>query len=289
MKKLLPYIIVIVANILFAAELPPPFVSYETTSTGEAGVNGTTYTWNVQENGISGSIYAGRVLLNSLSSSATFIFDGVSGTLKFKCIIDDGGMGCLDPSWYCAWLTDNELINNWAGSLNGNSYKENFITCHFPKAGTHAVKFSISMLKQVAKYYVQGPSMNVRDIEWQPDYVDTNINRAALRIDGDWIRQNVSSNTLYDCRYNYSNVLGRVEANGYTVLDSYVAGLTPTNSNSKLLADIHMVDDNAVITWSPNLDNRVYTIYGKANLTDKEWHSPTNAQDRFFTVGVEMR
>ena len=84
-------------------------------------------------------------------------------------------------------------------------------------------------------------------------------------------------------------VLDRVEVNGYTVLDSYIAGLTPTNSNSKLLADIHMVDDNAVITWSPNLDNRVYTIYGKANLTDKEWHSPTNAQDRFFTVGVEIR
>ena len=28
---------------------------------------------------------------------------------------------------------------------------------------------------------------------------------------------------------------------------------------------------------------------GKTNLTDKAWHSPTNAFDRFFTVGVEMR
>ena len=31
-------------------------------------------------------------------------------------------------------------------------------------------------------------------------------------------------------------------------------------------------------------------IYGKAGLeSGEEWHSPTNALDRFFTVGVEMK
>ena len=50
-----------------------------------------------------------------------------------------------------------------------------------------------------------------------------------------------------------------------------------------------MVDDNPVITWEPNLANRVYTIYGKENLADTAWHSPTNALDRFFMVGVEMK
>ena len=34
---------------------------------------------------------------------------------------------------------------------------------------------------------------------------------------------------------------------------------------------------------------RAYTIYGKTNLTDKTWHSPTNEASRFFKVGVEMR
>ena len=29
-------------------------------------------------------------------------------------------------------------------------------------------------------------------------------------------------------------------------------------------------------------------IYGKENLTDAAWHSPTNAADRFFKVSVEM-
>ena len=34
---------------------------------------------------------------------------------------------------------------------------------------------------------------------------------------------------------------------------------------------------------------RVYTIYGKTNLTGAAWHSPTNEVSRFFKVGVEMR
>jgi hypothetical protein len=55
-----------------------------------------------------------------------------------------------------------------------------------------------------------------------------------------------------------------------------------------------MVDGAPDVEWSPKLSTaeesrRRYTIYGKANWTDKEWHSPSNAQDRFFTVGVEIR
>ena len=66
------------------------------------------------------------------------------------------------------------------------------------------------------------------------------------------------------------------------------------DTNSVFSATITMVDGAPDGEWSPKLSaaeesRRRYTIYGKANLTDKEWHSPTNAQDRFFTVGVEMR
>ena len=56
-----------------------------------------------------------------------------------------------------------------------------------------------------------------------------------------------------------------------------------------------MVDGEPVVEWSPKLSaaeetRRRYTIYGKAGLgAGEEWHSPTNALDRFFTVGVELR
>lgn len=256
----------LLAMSLWATELPPPFTSYETTST--AGGNGTVYEWDVSENSISGNLYAGRVMLSSLSSSAFFKFRGEPGILKFKIVNYAGGLGCLDPYWFCAWLTDDEFIDNWHGSLDGKSYKENLITCHFQKSGTHEVRFSISMQKQTSKYNVQGPRVVISDIEWLPDYVNANVDGKSVYVDGDWIRQNVSSNVIVGCKYNYGDVLDTLGNNGYTVLDSYVAGLTPTNSDSRFIADIHMINDATFIQWKPNLDSRIYTIYGKTNLTD---------------------
>ena len=46
------------------------------------------------------------------------------------------------------------------------------------------------------------------------------------------------------------------------------------------------------VTWSPNLNTkgvvRSYTIWGKENLTDAVWQSPTNSTHRFFKVKVEL-
>ena len=69
----------------------------------------------------------------------------------------------------------------------------------------------------------------------------------------------------------------------------------PTDTNSVFSATITMVDGSPVVEWSPKLSaaeeaKRKYTVYGKASLeSGEEWHSPTNALDRFFTVGVEMK
>lgn len=67
-----------------------------------------------------------------------------------------------------------------------------------------------------------------------------------------------------------------------------------TDANSVFTAKIDMVDGLPVVTWGPKLSageeaRRNYTIYGKTNLTDKAWHSPTNSSSRFFRVGVEMK
>jgi len=47
------------------------------------------------------------------------------------------------------------------------------------------------------------------------------------------------------------------------------------------------------VAWSPNLNTngieRIYTIWGKTNLTDgAEWECPTNAAHRFFKVTVGL-
>jgi len=74
-----------------------------------------------------------------------------------------------------------------------------------------------------------------------------------------------------------------------------IVGADLTDTNSVFTATITIVDGAPVVEWSPKLSaaeesRRRYTIYGRAGLeSDEEWHSPTNALDRFFTVGVEMR
>ena len=267
-----------------ATELPAPFTSYATTSTSGGDF------WDIGEEGVSGDIYAGRVMLSSLSSSVTLKFDGAPGTLKLRCTNYAGdNYSLLGSSRYYAWLNNGQVVGSWYSTLDGVSYAENSLSCRFDEYGEHSLVLSLSMQKQSSKYYVQGPRLTVHHLEWLPDYVDFSVAGDTVRVDGDWIRRNISSNVLVDCRYDYAAALNTIGDNGYTIIDSYVAGLTPTNSSSKLLANIHVVNGASFITWTPNLDSRVYTIYGKTNLTDKAWHSPTNEASRFFKVGVEMR
>ena len=88
---------------------------------------------------------------------------------------------------------------------------------------------------------------------------------------------------------------GKRGGDGRTLLvwQDYVAGTDPTNISSVFSAGIEMVGGVPQITWSPNLNTngieRIYTIWGKTNLTDDvEWMCPTNSGHRFFKVTVEM-
>ena len=82
-------------------------------------------------------------------------------------------------------------------------------------------------------------------------------------------------------------------ANGMKVWECYVAGLDPTNANSRFEAKIEVKDGVPAVTWTPNLNEseltRIYTIYGKESLgSSEDWVSPTNSLHRFFKVGVAM-
>jgi hypothetical protein len=69
----------------------------------------------------------------------------------------------------------------------------------------------------------------------------------------------------------------------------YVAGTNPTNSTSKFVSSIALVGGKVVVAWTPDLGSaRSYTVYGKTNLLDATWVTPTNAATRFFKVKVEM-
>lgn len=74
----------------------------------------------------------------------------------------------------------------------------------------------------------------------------------------------------------------------------YIAGTNPTNVNDVFTATIEMVGTTPVVHWKPDLNSnglsqaRSYTVWGKTNLLDRAWHSPTNEASRFFKVTVGM-
>jgi len=86
------------------------------------------------------------------------------------------------------------------------------------------------------------------------------------------------------------NLLGE---NDLFFWESYVAGLNPTDANSKFLITNLVVSAGSRVSrldWTPYRTDRTYTVWGKTNLTDTTpWYTPTNSGTRFFRVKVEMK
>lgn len=88
-------------------------------------------------------------------------------------------------------------------------------------------------------------------------------------------------------------------ANGLTLEECYIAGLDPTDPDSKFEARIDIVNGQPVVTWKPQLDKadaalRTYTTYGCSepggDWVDFDSATPEiKATLRFFKVCVDMK
>ena len=91
---------------------------------------------------------------------------------------------------------------------------------------------------------------------------------------------------------NYSNLNYDHDGDGFTTFQEYVTGSDPADKTSSFKGEIIMTNGVPYVTWSPNLNTngvvRNYTVWGKTNLTEEAWHTPTNSASRFFKVTVEM-
>lgn len=77
---------------------------------------------------------------------------------------------------------------------------------------------------------------------------------------------------------------------GYPAWRDYIAGTNPLDSLDRFTALIEATGGEAQITWQPDLTpDRVYTIWGKTNLTNGvEWGN-RDPGHRFFKVTVELK
>ena len=81
--------------------------------------------------------------------------------------------------------------------------------------------------------------------------------------------------------------LADIDGDGLLTWQEYLTGTVPTNRDSVFRASIMLSNGVPFVTWTPDLGTgRVYTVEGKASLTNAAWLSPTNAATRFFRVKV---
>jgi len=95
-----------------------------------------------------------------------------------------------------------------------------------------------------------------------------------------WIERNGKAG------YSYGDACRQTQPNGYPLWQCYVAGLAPSDAESKLTASIEMVDGRPKVSVLPDLGSaRRYTVLGSADMSS--W-SDTNADGPFFKVRAEM-
>ena len=74
----------------------------------------------------------------------------------------------------------------------------------------------------------------------------------------------------------------------YSIWESYVADLDPTDSNQTFRATIEMVDGEPVVKGDPESPRRKYTVLGKEKLSDEKWQENLPGA-QFFKVKVGLR
>ncbi len=102
-----------------------------------------------------------------------------------------------------------------------------------------------------------------------------------------------------DFTASLTKATGKKDATGNSlqVWQDYVAGTDPTDVDDKFEATISMVDDEAVVSWKPELSaaesaKRTYTIYGRQTLYSGDWSPVADGSAKnynFFKVVVEMK
>ncbi len=131
--------------------------------------------------------------------------------------------------------------------------------------------------------------------------VITEIRGGAVAVPETWAAQFPSYVAKFgsDFAASLTKPTGKKDAAGnpLQVWQDYVAGTDPTDVNDLFRAEIRIVDNAPVVSWSPTLSateaaKRTYTIYGRQSLLSGNWTVVAAGQAanyNFFKVTVEMK
>ena len=197
--------------------------------------------------------------------------------------VEDGEDGYYD---YGAFLVDG----NVAARLAGNDTGWQFFSTNITSGGKHVLRWEYS--KDGATTYAPD-CVWLDQVQWIPADGSGYTLTTPEPVPYVWLSgYGLGLDSDFETAAKVATGKRGGDGRALQVWQDYVAGTDPTNAASVFTAGIEIVDGVPQVTWSPNLNTngivRSYTIWGKENLTDAAWHSPTNAADRFFKVSVEM-
>ena len=230
---------------------------------GAIGNNGTTY------------------LMASVKKAGT-----VSFWWKAQCEEpdeEDGEDGYYD---YGAFLVD-DVVKAW---IAGNDTGWRFVSVEVPTGGKHVLRWEYR--KDNATTYAPD-CVWLDQVQWVPADGSGYTLTSPEPVPYSWLSQYGLGVASGDFEAAANAASGKMNWGRPTsIWEEFVAGLDPTNENSRFEAKIEMVDGAPVVTWEPNLNTngiiRLYKVYGRESLTDGNWQYPTNSLHRFFRVTVEM-
>ncbi len=222
------------------------------------------------------AVRSGEVIGEGVSSLETR-FTG-PGHLSWTWRIDSSGNSGVDVLLDGEWLEAYEPSAEWSRA-----------TLEIPDVGEHVVRF---------EYWNAGIGDDILDcafidmVSWSESTQSSDVTVDGVTIPASWLTEKASPIVAAQGG-NYESAARATAANGVNkVWECYVAGLNPTNAAEVFRAVISFKNGKPNVSWNPDLNEggtkheRVYTVEGKANLTDS-W-APTNSASRFFRVKVSM-
>ena len=222
-----------------------------------------------------GAVRSGEVTGDDVSTLSTSVTG--SGTLSWWWKLDMADCAGVDV------FVDETLVESLDSASDWVSASVDIVG-----DGAHAVRF---------EFWNAGTAATISDcayldqVSWTGDAVDHTVTTPEP-VPHSYI-DNVCPTLLAEYGGDYEAAAFATALNGHNkVWECYVAGISPTNENSRFSAKIEMRDGLPVVMWEPDLNTngiqRMYKVYGKENLSDMDWIYPTNSLHRFFKVTVEM-
>ena len=145
---------------------------------------------------------------------------------------------------------------------------------------------------------VQRSRVDIGCYEYQPTNEHQTIT-APVPVEFAWIKEKCPE-VLEECGDDYDKAVLMKSANPvdislpeplrtyYSIWESYVADLDPSDSNQTFRATIEMVDGEPIVKGDPESPNRKYTVLGKEKLSDKTWQENLPGA-HFFKVKVGLK